>query len=239
MTPFTERNRQNAQHSTGPRTPEGKAISSQNARKHGFSVTRFQLLSNEDPEEYAAFEEEIVAAYDPKSARERLAAIDIAKTRWALRRFDEAEFVLLNACLSNPNQTPGETLAYACITDPNKPQGTDLPSLDLLLRYRRPWERRHQEAIREFDRARADRYREERLAMQKEREALRQQMQAEKPRKETRAEREAREMRHVEILLGFRKPEDELASGFVPSTDAVAPQTGAEVRPLLYKTAGA
>jgi hypothetical protein len=219
MTPFTERNRRNAQHSTGPRTPEGKAISSQNARKHGFSVTTYHLLSNEDPEEYAAFEAEILDAYEPKSNRERLAAIDIAKARWALRRFDEAEFVLLNACLSNPHQTPGETLAYACITDPTKPQGTDLPSLDLLLRYRRPWDRRHQEAIREFDRARADRYREERLAMQKEREALKQQMQAEKPRKETRAEREAREMRHVEILLGFRKPDAEPAPGFVSPLD--------------------
>ena len=33
----TERNRSNAQHSTGPRTDEGKAASSQNARKHGLS----------------------------------------------------------------------------------------------------------------------------------------------------------------------------------------------------------
>ena len=33
----TERNRSNAQHSTGPRTEEGKAASSQNARKHGLS----------------------------------------------------------------------------------------------------------------------------------------------------------------------------------------------------------
>ena len=32
-----ERNRANAQHSTGPRTSEGKAASSQNARKHGLS----------------------------------------------------------------------------------------------------------------------------------------------------------------------------------------------------------
>ena len=34
---LTERNRNNAQHSTGPRTEEGKAASSQNARKHGLS----------------------------------------------------------------------------------------------------------------------------------------------------------------------------------------------------------
>ena len=34
---MTERNRANAQHSTGPKTPEGKTASSQNARKHGLS----------------------------------------------------------------------------------------------------------------------------------------------------------------------------------------------------------
>jgi len=68
MTPahITERNQANAQHSTGPRTEEGKAASSQNAKKHGLSgklilksqaeierfqkriteITRFYKLSN-------------------------------------------------------------------------------------------------------------------------------------------------------------------------------------------------
>ncbi|MFO0957250.1 MAG: hypothetical protein U0800_07250 [Isosphaeraceae bacterium] len=34
--PIAERNRQNAQHSTGPKTAEGKAVSSENATKHGY-----------------------------------------------------------------------------------------------------------------------------------------------------------------------------------------------------------
>ncbi|MFO0957448.1 MAG: hypothetical protein U0800_08265 [Isosphaeraceae bacterium] len=34
--PIAERNRQNAQHSTGPKTAEGKAASSENSTKHGF-----------------------------------------------------------------------------------------------------------------------------------------------------------------------------------------------------------
>jgi len=35
-------NRRNAQSSTGPNTPEGKASSARNARKHGFSVKRLE-----------------------------------------------------------------------------------------------------------------------------------------------------------------------------------------------------
>jgi len=40
---INDRNRQNAQHSTGPRTEEGKAKSSQNARTHGLSSAKLFL----------------------------------------------------------------------------------------------------------------------------------------------------------------------------------------------------
>ena len=44
-------NRQNAKKSTGPRTPEGKARSSQNALKHGL-LARDAVMADEDPAEY-------------------------------------------------------------------------------------------------------------------------------------------------------------------------------------------
>ena len=43
-----EANRRNAQLSTGPRTREGKAVSSQNNFKHGFCGA-FQVLESESP----------------------------------------------------------------------------------------------------------------------------------------------------------------------------------------------
>ncbi len=43
--------RKNAKRSTGPQTIEGKARSSQNARKHGLFV-RDTLLPGEDPQEF-------------------------------------------------------------------------------------------------------------------------------------------------------------------------------------------
>lgn len=66
------------QHSTGPKTEEGKAVSSQNARTHG--CTSAQLtLPNEDPAEWEALkaawlpdyspECDTIRSADPKSAR--------------------------------------------------------------------------------------------------------------------------------------------------------------------------
>lgn len=169
---ITARNRDNASHSTGPRTPERKAVSSQNARKHSFTVATHQILAIEDPLAYAAFEDEIISIYDPKSPREHLAAVDIAHCRWALRRFDEAELALLDTCLSNESQSPGEALGFQCITGPGEPVSPALTSLDLLYRYRRSWDHRHQQALREFNNARLDRNREERLTLAEERAAM-------------------------------------------------------------------
>jgi len=49
-----EANRRNAQRSTGPKTPEGKATSSQNSRTHGIFVKKF--LNSATPETVAEIE---------------------------------------------------------------------------------------------------------------------------------------------------------------------------------------
>jgi hypothetical protein len=58
MTPQLIANRANAQKSTGPRTPEGKAVAAQNARRLGLYVADTTLIQ-ENPEEFA----EIIAGY--------------------------------------------------------------------------------------------------------------------------------------------------------------------------------
>ena len=50
-----ETNRRNAQHSTGPKTDEGKARDQQNSITHGIFVTKF--LSGATPETVAEIEE--------------------------------------------------------------------------------------------------------------------------------------------------------------------------------------
>ncbi len=168
---FVSQNRANAQHSTGPRTPEGKAASSQNAFKHGLSIQRHAVLRGEDPALYAQLLAELREIYEPRSRREDLAVEDIAQCRWALARFDEAEAVCLQKLTDYSNDpvafegedpiNTAESLGHAAtvLTDFDDKDrryvepDTHYPAFDKIHRYRTYWERKHTRALTEFDRA--------------------------------------------------------------------------------------
>ncbi|MCZ2156744.1 MAG: hypothetical protein LC114_23045 [Bryobacterales bacterium] len=174
-TGFVSQNRNNAQHSTGPRTPEGKAISSQNAFKHGLSIQRHAVLRGEDPALYMQLLAELREIYEPASRREDLAVEDIAQCRWALARFDEAEAICLKKLtdwINDPEAFPGEepvstgeSLGHVAtvLTDFDDKDrryvepDTHYPTFNKIHRYRTYWERKHTRALAEFDRARRDR----------------------------------------------------------------------------------
>jgi hypothetical protein len=85
MNPLTDRNRQNAKKSTGPRTPTGKARSSQNAIKTGlYSATA--LLPTEDPEEYRAHSESYAASLRPRDPVQTDLVKTLSDNVWCLRR---------------------------------------------------------------------------------------------------------------------------------------------------------
>src|ERR1035437_10062807 len=56
-------NRTNAAQSTGPRSPEGKARSALNSRKHGFTASTFAVVRLEDIDEVAHLREDAIAVY--------------------------------------------------------------------------------------------------------------------------------------------------------------------------------
>ena len=79
-------NRANARKSTGPRTPEGKARSSQNARKRPFNPDPFAVVRIEDRAELAARVADAMATYQPINSQERDAVERIAIAQHSMRR---------------------------------------------------------------------------------------------------------------------------------------------------------
>ena len=109
-----ESNRRNAQKSTGPKTSNGKARSSQNAVRHGLT-SETVIGPLEDPADYQAFELAVTAGYDAETAVERELVLRLASLLWRLRRATSVETGLLQIQCENrtapdpePSRLPGE-----------------------------------------------------------------------------------------------------------------------------------
>jgi hypothetical protein len=83
-------NRANAQHSTGPRTEEGKAKSSMNAVKTGLTG-RTVVLPNEDIHAYYDHLDRHLADFAPATDKEKALVKTIADTEWRLLRIAPLE----------------------------------------------------------------------------------------------------------------------------------------------------
>jgi len=85
-----EANRQNAQHSTGPKTPEGKAAASLNAVTYGLRA-RTLLLPGEDPEQYKQLWASLEAEWQPQTPTEHFYLETMSASHWLLARADRSE----------------------------------------------------------------------------------------------------------------------------------------------------
>ena len=83
-------NRKNAKRSTGPRTLEGKARSSQNACKHGL-FARDTVLPDEDPQQFLELITELEQELKAATGFERRLVRHIADTEWRTRRLVRLE----------------------------------------------------------------------------------------------------------------------------------------------------
>jgi hypothetical protein len=83
-------NRANAQKSTGPRTPEGKAIVAQNAVRHGLLAQR-EIIPGEDPGEFALFRDRMREDLGSRGALEGMLADRVVHLAWRLRRAERLE----------------------------------------------------------------------------------------------------------------------------------------------------
>jgi hypothetical protein len=85
-----EANRRNSLKSTGPKTPEGKAIASRNAVTHGL-FARMPVISGENEAEFQAYTEHWLGDLKPVGATEEFLAERIIGIAWRLRRVGQIE----------------------------------------------------------------------------------------------------------------------------------------------------
>jgi hypothetical protein len=89
-----EASRRNGAKSRGPKTPEGRARSSQNARTYG--LTASVVSDYEDPELFDQFLASYINTYEPVGAAENQLVREITRCAWRLERANRVESGLLN-----------------------------------------------------------------------------------------------------------------------------------------------
>ncbi len=89
-------NQANARHSTGPKTPEGKAAVRLNAFRHGL-LARDVVLPGEDADAFEELWNQVRANLSPVGPIEEFLADEIVNAMWRLRRLARAETALFNS----------------------------------------------------------------------------------------------------------------------------------------------
>jgi hypothetical protein len=83
-------NAANAQHSTGPRTPEGRARASQNARTHGLTA-RDLIIAPDEREEFEQLRTDYRATVQPQDGIQQSLFEELLGAAWNLRRIRRME----------------------------------------------------------------------------------------------------------------------------------------------------
>src|SRR5205085_3711979 len=78
-------NRENAQKSTGPKTPEGRAAVRLNGIKHGLTASAL-VLRGESESDFENLLDSMQAEHQPSTATEEALVTQIAMATWRLRR---------------------------------------------------------------------------------------------------------------------------------------------------------
>jgi len=93
-------NRANSKHSTGPRTDEGKARSSQNALKHGLGAKAI-LLPSDDAAAFQRHLHSFLNEYQPQGPTEQQLVQTLANNSWHLDRVNRLEETLFTRAGEN------------------------------------------------------------------------------------------------------------------------------------------
>jgi len=143
--------RENGAKSRGPKTPEGKSYSAQNATKHGF-LAKTLLLPNEDQSEFEAIAAAYITKFQPEGPVETHLVEELIACYWRQRRAWGMETSLLDDEMTRLNPQIAQEFqqidecsraaqAWKSLADTSH-------SLQLLTRYEASLHRRYLRAIK-------------------------------------------------------------------------------------------
>ena len=136
-------NQGNSQHSTGPTSVAGKAVSRFNAMKHGLDAASL-VIPGEDPAELAQLAADFHREFAPTGAVETELVEIIVRSTWLQHRYTRLEAQLFDTLLAQMDDPATATHAAAFIKDAAGPN-----VMGKLFR-------RQQAARRDFDKALAE-----------------------------------------------------------------------------------
>ena len=100
-----EANRRNAQHSTGPTSPEGKARSCMNRLSHGFNSSVL-FIDGEKPEEFNLLLADLHNEFQPATTSEQILLEKMVHHQWFSLRACRLQSVALNSSAASAGYMP-------------------------------------------------------------------------------------------------------------------------------------
>ncbi len=97
-------NQRNAQRSTGPSTPQGKAVVSQNALKHGLTASQI-VIKSEDQAVFNLHRSQIFNELAPQTPIESMLAERFVELSWRLKRAGDIQNQTIDT-LATPKNSP-------------------------------------------------------------------------------------------------------------------------------------
>jgi hypothetical protein len=137
--------RANGSKSRGPKTAEGKAISSRNALKHGLTSRKIVVEGTESEREFKLFTAAMKQHYQPRNIMEALWVDRIIVCMWRARRVPLEEANLTEE---------GRNTAFCDRESAQLP--ANLHTLDILMTYEERLIKQVQTAIRELEKLRGE-----------------------------------------------------------------------------------
>lgn len=147
----------NAQASTGPKSPGGKAKSARNALRHGLT-SKLVVTPDETARDFDAFAGELVESLEPVGALEAHLVERVILSAWRARRIARLEAGLFVCERENGSQFPSPYEGHSArAVEAMALRGSRVDHLATLTRYEAALERSLFKALHELERAQAKR----------------------------------------------------------------------------------